>query len=157
MLINEWQLGSELNVALQQHCRADFQLWLSLLSSATEEQASFCLADNNATPKPADLRQQFQLPQQRNPALQNTDISLMYQQGQTLTQQGFAALRLHMLLQPQPQVVCHDAKKLSADILDNVSLHCQRHLQQQSPPQQSTDATLLYDVLEQLRQDPLAA
>jgi len=38
-----------------------------------------------------------------------------------------------------------------------VSLHCQRHLQQQSPPQQSTDATLLYDVLEQLQQDPLAA
>ncbi len=157
MLINEWQLGNELNQALQHQHRADFQLWLSFLSVATEEQASFCLADTAATAKPVNLRQQLQLADNRDPALQPTDIGLMYHQGQTFIHGGFAALRLSMLLQPQPQVVQHDAKKLNADLLDNLSLHCQRHLRQQTAPQQTTDATLLYDVLEQLQPDPLAA
>lgn len=157
MLINEWQLGSELNQALQHQHRADFQLWLSFLSVATEEQASFCLADPAATAKPVDLRQQLQLADLRDPALQPADINEMYHQGQALIQDGFAALRLSMLLRPQPQVVRHDAKKLSADLLDNLSLHCQRHLRQQTPPPQTTDATLLYDVLEQLQTEPIAA
>jgi len=157
MLINEWQLGTELNQALQQHCRADFQLWLSVLSPATEEQAGFCLPDGNATPQQIDLRQQLQLHVVRDPAMLSTDIALMCQQGQVFQQGGFAALRLSMLLQPQPQVVRHDAKKLSAEILDNLSLHSQRHLQHRDAPIQTLDATLLYDVLEQLHTDPLAA
>lgn len=157
MLINEWQLGSELNRALQQHCRADFQLWLSVLSPATEEQASFCLPDGVATPQQQDLRQQLQLPDPRDPALNDTDIARMHQQGQTLLQGGFAALRLGMLLQPPPQVIRHDAKKLSADVLDSLSLHSQRHLQQQAAPNQTLNATLLYDVLEQLHSEPVAA
>ncbi|WP_430455949.1 VC2046/SO_2500 family protein [Rheinheimera sp.] len=157
MLINEWQLGSELNEALQQRCRADFQLWLSVLSPATEEQAGFCLPDGNATPQQTDLRQQLQLPAMRDPAMLDSDIIHMRQQGQALQQGGFAALQLSMLLQPQPQVIRHDAKKLSAEILDNLSLHSQRHLQHRDAPIQKLDATLLYDVLEQLHTDPIAA
>ena len=157
MLINEWQLGSELNQALQQHCRADFQLWLSVLSPATEEQAGFCLPDGNATPQQTDLRQQLQLPVLREPAMLSTDIARMCQQGHALQQGGFAALRLSLLLQPQPQVIRHDAKKLSAEILDNLSLHSQRHLQHSDAPIQTLDTTLLYDVLEQLNADPMAA
>lgn len=157
MLINEWQLGSELNQALQQHCRADFQLWLSVLSPATEEQAGFCLPDGNATPQQTDLRQQLQLPALRDPAMLSTDIARMCQQGHALQQGGFAALRLSLLLQPQPQVIRHDAKKLSAEILDNLSLHSQRHLQHSDAPTQTLDTTLLYDVLEQLNADPMAA
>lgn len=157
MLINEWQLGSELNQALQHHCRADFQLWLSVLSPATEEQAGFCIPDGNATLQVTDLRQQLHLPDMRDPALQSADIPRMYQHGQTLQQGGLAALRLSMLLQPPPQVIRHDAKKLSAELLDSLSLHSQRHLQQQAAPMQQLDATLLYDVLEQLHADPLAA
>ena len=156
MLINEWQLGNELNRSVQQHLHADFRLWLAFLSPAIEEQAGFCLADSQATPQTTDLRQQLQLAPQRDYGLQPDDLPVLQRHTGLMQQGGFAAMRLGMLLQPPPAVVRHDAKKLSADLADNLSLHCQRHLAKQLVPVQSTDATLLYDVLEQLH-TPAAA
>lgn len=156
MLINEWQLGNELNQSVQQQLRADFRLWLAFLSPAIEEQAGFCLADQQATPQSVDLRQQLQLVPQRDYGLQPDDLPTLQQHTKLMTQGGFAAMRLGLLLQPPPTVVRHDAKKLSADLSDNLSLHCQRHLAKQAAPLQATDATLLYDVLEQLH-EPAAA
>jgi hypothetical protein len=150
MLINEWQLGNELNRSVQQQQHADFRLWLAFLSPAIEEQAGFCLADQQATPQSMDLRQQLQLVPQRDYGLQSDDLSLLQQHTQLMAQGGFAAMRLGLLLQPPPAVVRHDAKKLSADLSDNLSLHCKRHLANQAAPMQTTDATLLFDVLEQL-------
>ena len=157
MLINEWQLGNELNQALHLQHRADFQLWLSLLSPAIEEQAGFCLPDQQATPQAPDLFHQLQLMPRRDPGLQEHDVARMLQHGSLMQQGGFAAMRLGMLLQPPPTVIRHDAKKLSADLADSLSLHCQRHLAQQNAPQQPTDVTLLYDVLEQLHGSAVAA
>lgn len=156
MLINEWQLGNELNRSVQQHLHADFRLWLAFLSPAIEEQAGFCLADQQATPQSVDLRQQLQLAPPRDYGLQPDDLSTLQQHTKLMMQGGFAAMRLGILLQPPPAVVRHDAKKLTADLADNLSLHCQRHLAKQLAPVQSTDATLLYDVLEQLH-TPAAA
>lgn len=156
MLINEWQLGNELNQSVQQHLHADFRLWLAFLSPAIEEQAGFCLADPQATPQTTDLHQQLQLVPQRDYGLQTADLPLLQQHTELILQGGFAAMRLGMLLQPPPAVIRHDAKKLTVDLADNLSLHCQRHLAKQLAPVQSTDATLLYDVLEQLH-TPAAA
>lgn len=150
MLINEWQLGNELNRSVQQHLHADFRLWLAFLSPAIEEQAGFCLADPQATPQTTDLRQQLQLVPHRGYGLQPDELPALQRHTELMQQGGFAAMRLGMLLQPPPLVVRHDAKKLSADLTGNLSLHCQRHLAKQQVPEQSTDATLLYDVLEQL-------
>lgn len=157
MLINEWQLGNELNLALQHQHRADFRLWLSLLSPAIEEQANFCLPDANATPQAVDLQQQLQLVPPRDPALQEKDIDAMLQHSLLMQRGGFAAMRLGVLLQPPPLVVRHDAKKLNADLSDNLSLHCQRHIQQHAAPVQTLDATQLFDVLEQLNAPAQAA
>jgi hypothetical protein len=181
MLINEWQLGTELNQALHQQRRADFQLWLAALSPAIEEQAEFCLADATATPKMADLRRQLQLAEPRNAAMSATDIQLMQHHNQLFQQGGFAALRLATLLQPAPVVVEHSAGKLHADVKDNVSLHVLRHLQQAKQrsalsqggaagalqPDAETQAgvpamlepqpTLLYDMLQQLNAQTQAA
>lgn len=157
MLINEWQLNTELNRALQLHQHADFQLWLSFLSPATEEQASFCFPDQAATPKPDNLQHQLQLAVKRDPALRGEDIDIMCRHNHLMQHGGFAAMRLGLLLQPPPAVIQHDAKKLSADLMENLSLHCKRHLSKQPVPDQPADATLLYDVLEQLHAAPAAA
>lgn len=157
MLINEWQLNNELNQALQLRQHADFQLWLAFLSPATEEQASFCLPDQTATPKPVDLELQLQLPVKRDPALCGEDIDIMSRHSQLMRHGGFAAMRLGLLLQPPPIVIQHDAKKLGAELLDNLSLHCRRHLIEQKAPMQPADATLLYDLLEQIHTEPVAA
>ena len=156
MLINEWQLGNELNRSVHQQLHADFRLWLAFLSPAIEEQAGFCLSDPQATPQSPDLRQHLQLAPTRDFGLQSDDISRLQQHTQLMQHGGFAAMRLGILLQPPPAVVRHDAKKLSADIAANLSLHCQRHLAEQAAPAQSTDATLLFDVLEQIH-SPVAA
>lgn len=156
MLINEWQLGNELNRSVQHQLHADFRLWLAFLSPAVEEQAGFCLADPQVTPQTTDLRQQLELAPQRDYGLQPDDLPLLQQHTELMQQGGFAAMRLGMLLQPPPAVIRHDAKKLSADLAGNLSLHCQRHLAKQLAPVQTTDATLLFDVLEQLH-TPTAA
>lgn len=181
MLINEWQLGTQLNQALHQQRRADFQLWLAALSPAIEEQAEFCLADADATPKTADLRTQLQLAEPRNAAMSATDIPLMQRHNSVFQQGGFSALRLATLLQPAPVVIEHDSRKLSASLKDNLSLHVLRHLQQARQREasehssastlQPTEAdvsadsslklqpqpTLLYDMLQQLHAKDQAA
>lgn len=149
MIINEWQLGNQLNQALDSARPADFRLFLAMLSPAIEEQAEFCWA---AEPigKTVDLRRQYQLAPERDLAMHGTDLADLADSHQAFISHGLTEWRLRNLLRPAPQVIRHDAKKLPADVEDNVSLHCKRKLRQQQRPELKPDATLLYDVLQQL-------
>ena len=155
MIINEWQLGNQLNQALSAARPADFRLWLALLSPAIEEQAEFCWPAEIQT-KQADLRRVYQLAPERDLAMQTDDLIDLTASHQAFISHGLTEWRLRQLLRPAPQVVRHDAQKLPADVQDNISLHCKRKLQQQQPPAAAPDATLLYDVLQQLASDVTA-
>ncbi len=151
VIVNEWQLQGQLNQAINQHRRADFGLWLALLSPAVEEMAEFCLADE-PEPKPApDLRKQFAVHTRLEFATTEQDIGVLQQQHDAFIEGGLASWRLASLLNPPPTVVCHDRKKLSAEVLDNLSVHAQRRLQQQNKPKMTTDPTQLYEMLNQLQ------
>lgn len=156
MLINEWQLGNRLNQSLDKGQAADFRLWLAMLSPAIEEQAEFC---REVPPKPADIdyRALYQLPAQRSAGLQDGDVAALTYSQTLLIQQGLTDWRLQSLLCPPPQVVRHDAKKLSADIWDNLSLHCRRHLTADAAGSTAIlpDPALLLDVLDRLTDEPV--
>jgi len=149
MIINEWQLGNQLNHALDSARTADFRLFLAMLSPAIEEQAEFCWPAESVA-KQADLRQVYQLAPERDLALNSTDLVDLAVSHQAFINQGLTEWRLRNLLRPAPQVIRHDARKLPADVEDNLSLHSKRKLQQQTKPDLQPDATLLYDVLQQL-------
>lgn len=147
-LINEWQLKGQLNQALQHNQRADFALWLAMLSPAVDEMAAFCLADSQATKIQTNLYQQLGVVKARDFAMQANDIACLTAQHQAFLQDGLTQCRLQSLLSPPALVVKNDAKKLSAEVLDNLEFHTQRHMNYQEPEVVTTDPTALYDILQ---------
>lgn len=149
-LVNEWQLQGQLNQALLQHQRADFALWLAMLSPAVDEMAAFCLPTGEAEPGRPSLYQQLGVQPQRDYAMQQQDIGCLTAQHQALIQSGLTQCRLQQLLTPPPAVVRHDAKKLSAEVLDSLDFHTRRHLAKQKTDVITPDPTALYDILQEM-------
>ncbi|MDP5136352.1 VC2046/SO_2500 family protein [Rheinheimera baltica] len=150
MIINEWQLNSELNTALQHSHRADFSLYLSLLSTAIEESAEFNTpsADTNKTVK--DIYKQFSVEKERHYALNEADIGLLNRHCQAMQTDGLVQLKLAIYLNPPPLSQFDDKNRLNSDIWQNLSLHSRRRLQQQNMTRQETNPAALYEVLQQL-------
>jgi len=149
-LVNEWQLKSQLNQALQTQHRADFSLWLAMLSPAIEELAQFFpqpLADDVKQPT---LYQQFGVQPQRDYAMDLHDVALFDIQHQALLIDSHTQWRLLSLLNPTAVVVRHDAKKLSADVIDSLGFHTKRRLSSDAQTMPVADPTLMYEMLQQL-------
>lgn len=149
-LVNEWQLQSQLNHALQNQQHADFSLWLAMLSPDVEEMAQF-------SPKPFEdeiqkptLYQQLGVQPQRDFAMHQQDVEFMHAQHQALIAQGYTEWRLLSLLQPSAVVVRHDPKKLSADVTESLGFHTKRRLFGSAPAAQIADPTLMYEMLQQM-------
>lgn len=157
MLINEWQLKGRLNLALQHQQWADFSLHLALLSPDVREHAAFCLHSSEPKIKKPSLEQQLGVRTERDVQCSEDDLTRLARQQHALLAGGLAALRLQSLLQPTPTVIRHDAQKISADVAESLDLHTIRHLQADLAPVEELDATLLYDVLQQLEPVPTAA
>jgi hypothetical protein len=147
LLINEWQLTGQLNQALLHQQRADFALWLALLSPATDEMAPFYPPETPEIAQTHDLYQQLGIVKERDFAMQDSDLLTLDKQQQGLQHSGLTQWRLLNLLSPAPTVVKHDAKKLAAEVLDNLDPHCLRRLQGLPVSPQQHDVTALYDVL----------
>ncbi len=147
LLINEWQLKGQLNQALQQQHRADFALWLSMLSPAADEMAPFFPPETPDIARTHDLYQQLGIVKERDFAMQDSDLLTLEMQQQGLQHSGLTQWRLLNLLSPAPTVVKHDAKKIAAEVLDNLDPHCLRRLQGLPTSSQQHDVTALYDVL----------
>lgn len=149
-LVNEWQLKSQLNQALQNHHRADFSLWLAMLSPAVEELAQFFpqpIVD--PVPRPT-LYQKLGIQPQRDYAMQPSDVALFDRQHQALVADGYAQWRLMSLLAPTALVVRHDAKKLSADVIESLGLHSKRRISAATLDMPAADPTLMYEMLQQM-------
>lgn len=150
ILVNEWQLQGQLNQALAQHHRADFALWLALLSPAVDEMAEFTLVDQVAAKPNPDLRQQLGVSTRLELSSQASDVDLMRQQHEIFIEGGMSSWRLASLLQPPPSVIRNDRKKLDAEVLENLSIHALRRLQSTTTAPTQTDPTMLYDILQQM-------
>ena len=149
-LVNEWQLQSQLNQALQTQHRADFSLWLAMLSPAIEEMAQFFPTPLADEPQKPTLYQQLGVDPQRDYAMQETDVDLFDTQHQALVADGFTQWRLLSLLNPNAVVVRHDPKKLSADVTESLSFHTKRRMSATPLSMPTADPTLMYDMLQQM-------
>ena len=148
VLINEWQLNTQLNQALQQQHRADFSLYLAMLSPAAEEMAPFYPPPAVTEPNKPDLYRQLAVRPARDFALQQADLDPMLQQNSALTEAGITEWRLLHLLHPTPTVIKHDAKKIAADVMDNIDLHSRRRLLGEYAMTHEHDVTSLYEILQ---------
>lgn len=149
-LVNEWQLQSQLNQALQTHHRADFSLWLAMLSPAVEEMAQFFPPPLADEPQKHTLYQQLGVHPQRDYAMKEDDAELFDAQHQALVTDSYTQWRLLSLLKPTAVVVCQDAKKLSADVTESLGFHTKRRLSATALSMPTADPTLMYEMLQQM-------
>lgn len=148
-IINEWQLDTKLNRALQQQHRADFALWLAVLSPAVEEMAAFYTPSPSAEVLQHDLYQQLAVRKSRDFAWQPDD-AVRIQERSMAVQQSLAQLKLQSALNPEPWVWQDSARKLANEVFSNLDSHCRRRLQGVMIEVPVTDETALYDILQQL-------
>lgn len=150
-IFNEWQLESKLNCALQQQHRADFGLWLAMLSPAVDEMAAFQTPVPRTDHIDTDLYQRLSVNKMRSPCWQRADDvnAVKYSEA---AQISLAQLKLQHALTPEPWVWQDSPKKLSAFVIASLPLHCQRRLQGIEPKAMETDETALYDILTQLHE-----
>lgn len=158
MVINEWQLDVKLNSALQQAQRADFALYLSLLSPAVEESAQFYTPESLNQTSTDQLYQRLGISSERarSFALLDGDDVTMQRHSNALQQSGLAQLKLASYLTPPPLVQYDNNKRIDNTVWQNLSLHTRRHLQNVHAEKAETDPAALYEVLQQLRPNEAA-
>jgi hypothetical protein len=158
MVINEWQLDAKLNNALHQAHRADFALYLSLLSPAVDEAAQFFTPEPVTESKPEHLRQQLGLDTSaaRCYAFEDGDLNTMLQHSIALQLGGLSQLKLTSYLNPAPLSQFDEQRRIRGDVWQSLSLHARRHLNAEVIDKASADPTALYEVLQQLHQHEAA-
>lgn len=129
LLINEWQLGTELNIAVANGSREKFNLLLSLLSADACDFSQFDLPKVNAGDiNSVELREYLSL-SARQP-LVNSGISL--QQAEILSislhKKDMSGVRLQTLLNNEAILSRSDSGNFDRDIVDNLSLLAQSRL-----------------------------
>lgn len=131
LLINEWQLGSQLNQAVANGTRCKFNLLLSLLSDDARDFAQFSFkAKEEAALAEAQLRTSLFLPETQ--PLINKGISLTQAKrlNEDLHNEKLTSIRLRQLLHNEALLSRYEKKEIPADIVENLSLLTQQRLSQ---------------------------
>lgn len=134
LLINEWQLGSQLNIAVQNGTRHKFNLLLSLLSVDARDFSQFNLVHNKDVQlKKLTLRDAFHLKEVQ--PLINEGISLTNAKvlNEDLQARRFSSLRLRYLLTNEALLSRQKKNDIESDVVDNLSLLAQRRLAGEVP------------------------
>jgi hypothetical protein len=133
ILVNELQLGEQLNSCIHAKRRSDFSLLLAMLTDDVRAHSQFTLPVTevdviNTTDD--SLRQTFHLPEPAPLALTSTDQLSDFNQASLVAADQLAAIKLQGVLQPQAIAFRDDAKHIAQNVLTNTSLYCQKTHQQ---------------------------
>ncbi|WP_354624378.1 VC2046/SO_2500 family protein [Psychromonas sp. MME2] len=130
LLINEWQLGQQLNAAVHNGTRDKFNLLLSFLSDDARDFAQFDLAAKKevALETTASLRQQFQLPPAQPLVNGGVTLEQACNMNADLHNNHFRTIRLKQLLHNEALLARPEQGEFSDDIVDNISLVAQQRL-----------------------------
>ena len=142
LLINEWQLGQQLNIAVHKGTRDKFNLLLSLLSSNVQDFAQFSLAHSKQFELSTQaLRDSFQLSDSQ--PLINEGISLQQADflNQSLHDNRIDSIRLQYLLNNEAVLSRSYNPAIPDDIIDNISFLSQERLSEELAPQTLDDPT----------------
>ncbi|MGI5309477.1 VC2046/SO_2500 family protein [Rheinheimera sp. WS51] len=157
-IINEWQLDTRLNVALQKNHQGDFSLFLALLSKAVEENAEFFTPDSLQTASSTKtVAQQLSVRVARPFGWQAQDQGLITSYGEALQRSGLAEQKLLSYLNPEPIVYEDNKLKLPSELWQSLDLHTKRRINTKQPIEKAkANPAALYEVLEKLHQPEAA-
>ncbi|MCP4325554.1 MAG: hypothetical protein GY951_13095 [Psychromonas sp.] len=129
LLINEWQLGSQLNIAVTNGTRDKFNLLLSLLSDDARDFPQFDLPKaTQASLTTLELRESLSLPEPQ--PLVNKGLSL--QQAEKLSvavhKQQFSDIRLQSILNNEALLTRQTETNFDAEVVDNLPFLSQARL-----------------------------
>ncbi len=116
-LVNELQIGSRLNVAIENNRRGEFGLLLAMLSIDARDMAQFQL--DNDVESTQKLRQRFSVPQ---PQLLVDDISVhpdTIDNAMIFQQQGARQFQLQQALTPEALVIRGSQSDSMVEVLSN--------------------------------------
>ncbi len=129
LLINEWQLGTQLNAAVANGTRDKFNLLLSLLSEDVRDFSQFDLPKaTQSALTPQELRESFALAEPQ--PLVNRGISLQQAEQLSLSihQQNMTDVRLQCILNNEALLTRYNKQNFDVDIVDNLSFLAQTRL-----------------------------
>lgn len=131
LVVNEWQLGQQLNSAVHNGTREKFNLLLSLLSDDARDFAQFALPQEkqeSAAAQQTDLRASFSLA----PAQPLVNKGMSLQQAQALNhnlqKSNLSTLRLQLLLNNEALLSRAEEQVVPSEVRDNLTLLSQQRL-----------------------------
>ena len=131
LLINEWQLGQQLNTAVVTGARDKFNLLLSFLSDDARDFAQFSLPQQDGigeASKQSDLRAHFSLGDAQ--PLVNKGMSLEQAQflNQNAQKDNLCSIRLQLQLSNDPILSRSEDLPIASEVSDNLSFLTQHRL-----------------------------
>ncbi len=151
-LIHELQIEGKLNTALQTSQRADFALWLSMLSPKTEEFSVFQLEADDIDCARIDeegLKKQLGVSAEHRLNADDDYFAKANEFSNALHNAGLASNKLSVYLVKDVLSQYNDAKKLDDNVLMNCPSHTQRLLMaEQTSIKVESDITQLKEVAE---------
>lgn len=129
LLINEWQLGQQLNIAVHNGTREKFNLLLSFLSSNAEDFAQFSLSNSKQSELSTQaMRDSLQLSETQ--PLVNGGISLDQAEflNKSLNDNRLDSIRLQYLLNNEAILSRSYHPVIPDDVIDNISFLSQERL-----------------------------
>jgi len=131
VIVNEWQLGQQLNSAVHSGAREKFNLLLSFLSDDARDFAQFDIKNPDPeVDKKADLRAQFNLPATQPLVNEGPSERLLDELNQDLHQSKLHDIRLKHLLTNEAILSRPVLGALPIDVLDNLPLIKQQRINQ---------------------------
>lgn len=123
IVINEWQLGQQLNTAVHNGTRDKFNLLLSLLSEDARDFAQFSARTENEEVKgEQDLRAYFELPQAQPLVNEGPSEHLLAELNNDLQKRKMTDIRFKQLLTNEAILSKKSTAQFPEELLDNLPL-----------------------------------
>lgn len=125
VVINEWQLGQQLNAAVHHNCRDKFNLLLSFLSEDAQDFAQFdkhAKNEREEVAQPSDLRAYFKLPAAQPLTNEGPSELLLAEFNDDLHQANMLDIHFKQLLINEALLCKQKSTALPNEVLDNLTL-----------------------------------
>lgn len=123
VVINEWQLGQQLNTAVHNGTRDKFNLLLSLLSEDARDFAQFSgQTENEEVKGEQDLRAYFELPQAQPLVNEGPSEHLLAELNNDLQNTNLTDIRFKQLLTNEAILSKKETGKFPQELLENLPL-----------------------------------
>jgi len=129
VIINEWQLGQQLNTAVHHNTREKFNLLLSFLSDDACDFAQFTVKDPEPEEEQTDLRKTFNLSAAQPLVNEGPSTALLEEFNRDLHQGNLHDIRFKQLLCNEAVLCKSNANDFPVDVLENLSLRKQQRME----------------------------